>query len=162
MLDMRPTLPRIERIVTVVTSLIAHHGNVLTETQMQRLGRIVDECEEIAVLRFSGLNIDTVTHIIFLFHALYEEAQRSHRLVRDTALRQQFQTMGLHGMYRVHSPSLPPSPNGTLACCVVCMDAEPTVNTSTMCKHDPVVCAECAARLTVCPTCRMEGTGASK
>ena len=154
MLDMRPTLPRIERIVTVVTSLLAHHGNILTERQLQHLGRIIDECEEFLVLRFSRQNIVNVTGIIFVFHALYAEAYRLISAERDAELRERFRAHGLHGMHRRLSIASTSSLDEAL--CVVCMDAQACLNISDRCAHDPVLCAKCAGRLDTCPTCRIE------
>lgn len=154
LLDMRPTITRIERIATIVTSLFVHHNGILSEQQLAHLAQIVAECEEILILRFSNDNIHVVASTIFLFHALFAESQKKKLEARDAELRSQYRASGLHGMHQIQRATGAASPHSDEACCVVCMDAAPDQNTSALCNHEPVVCAACAPRLDVCPTCR--------
>lgn len=157
-LNLRPNIRRITHALTVVTSLVVHHGEILTPGQLNTLGHVVDECEEHLVLRFRRHDVTLPRHMIALFNVLFHEAQSAHAEAEDAILRERYRQHGLHGMYRRASTSSSPTAasldeGGPV--CAVCMDRPPACNVSEQCAHEASVCPTCAALIEACPICRL-------
>ena len=154
--SLRPTRTRLHHILTVVTSVLAHHGAQMSVDQLDVLANIADGCEDRLVRLFRDEDLTEPAHLLALFNALYAEFAGVHADAEHAAMREQYREHGLHGMYRrARAPPEPAAAEPEGPVCAVCMDRAPECNVSDRCAHPTAVCASCAARLEACPICRL-------
>lgn len=153
LLEMRPTLRRITQCLTILTSLVVHHGDVISQVQLETLCGVVDEWEDRLVRDFRTEDLTTQGHLIMLFNIISSDARAAIAQAEDTALRARYREHGLHGMFQ--QPELGDDTDcegGPV--CVVCMDCSPDCNVSAECEHEMSICSNCMVHLDSCPICR--------
>ena len=99
-IQLRPSIRRITHALTILTSVLVHHSDVITPEQLNTLGHVVDECEEHLVRRFRSHDVTQAGHLITLFNVLFREAQIVHAEADDAVMRARYREHGLHGMHR--------------------------------------------------------------